>query len=296
MVGQSSERLSMYNIMVIGGGYLGKQFVEFLKPFYPTRLYGFHVRNAKSLATDMQLDKITHVINCAGKTGRPNIDWCEATEKNRQETFFSNVVVPANIEIACSANNAKMIHIGSGCVYQGDNYGEGYSEDILPNYDGSYYSWTKVVSERYLSGQNTLQLRIRMPLGDNPDPRNLLTKLLGYSKIVESANSITYIPDLLYVAKTLIEKNATGIYNVVNKGSIFHSQILKMYEDISEKKLNYSLISEEELDTITKVRRSNCVLSTRKLEDEGIQLRSAITAVDTCIRKYVEAERLVEVA
>jgi dTDP-4-dehydrorhamnose reductase len=286
----------MYTIMVIGGGYLGKQFAEFFQTFYPTSLYTEYITDYNQIMSRIYHYRPTHVINCLGKTGRPNIDWCEASEENRQATFFSNVVVPSYIQTACRAYKAKMVHIGSGCVYQGDDYGEGYSEKTAPNYDGSYYSWTKIVSERYLNRQNALQLRIRMPLGDKPDPRNLLTKLLGYSKIVESANSITYIPDLLYVAKTLIEKDVSGIYNVVNKGSIFHSQILKMYEEISGKKLKYSLISEEELDTITKVRRSNCVLSTRKLEDEGIQLRSAITAVDTCIRKYVEAERLLEVA
>ena len=33
--------------------------------------------------------RLTHVINCAGKTGRPNVDWCE---DHRPETVMSNVV------------------------------------------------------------------------------------------------------------------------------------------------------------------------------------------------------------
>jgi nucleoside-diphosphate-sugar epimerase len=43
-----------------------------------------------------------------------------------------------------------MVHIGSGCTYQGDNDGKGYSEEDIPNWDGNYYAWTKIVSERYL--------------------------------------------------------------------------------------------------------------------------------------------------
>lgn len=268
--------------LIIGDGYLGRQFAEY---FGGTICSKISCQESSDLVIGS--GSFTYVINCAGKTGRPNIDWCE---NHKEETFFSNVVLPTYILKSCQKFGAKMIHIGSGCIYQGDNDGLGYSEDSRPNFDGSYYSWTKIVSERFLSNHDVLQLRIRMPLSDKPDPRNLLTKLLGYSKVVLAANSITYVPDLLFMARYLIERDKTGIYNAVNKGFVTHGEILEAYTRMSGKQIACEHISIEELDALTKAPRSNCVLSTRKIESSGINLRTAHDAIDSCVREYVKSE------
>jgi 3,5-epimerase/4-reductase len=46
-----------------------------------------------------ELDTIkpTHVLNSAGVTGRPNVDWCEA---NKAETIRSNVIGTLNIAVS----------------------------------------------------------------------------------------------------------------------------------------------------------------------------------------------------
>lgn len=265
--------------LVVGDGYLGRKYAKHFNSFIvPYKLFSqYDVDKA------IDTSEAEYVINCAGKTGRPNIDWCES---NKEETFFANVVLPSYIYNSCRKCNVKMIHIGSGCTYQGDNQGQGYFESDKPNYDGNFYAWTKIVSEQYLSAFNVLQLRIRMPLSPDNNPRNLLNKLLGYKKIVDAENSITYVDDLLKATDALIQKNASGIYNVVNTGSLKHSQLLHHYQKISGKKLNYEIIDVQELDSITAVRRSNCVLSTSKLESLGIYMPSAIDAMERCMLEY----------
>lgn len=268
--------------LVVGNGYLGKQFAE----YFGATLLSRKILCRYDISHALDLERPDFVINCAGKTGRPNIDWCE---HNKEETFYSNVVLPSYILQACNIHAAKMVHIGSGCVYQGDNDGYGYSEGVRPNYEDSYYSWTKVVSEKFLSDHDVLQLRLRMPVNNKPDPRNLLTKLLGYKKVVLARNSITYIPDLLFAARSLMNKNASGIFNVVNKGSITHPEILETYRQASGKDISYECISPEELDAITLAPRSNCILSIKKLEDAGVLMRSAQIAIHDCVKEYVES-------
>jgi dTDP-4-dehydrorhamnose reductase len=127
-----------------------------------------------------------------------------------------------------------------------------------------------------------------MPFHHNRNSRNLLSKLLNYNKIVEASNSITYVPDLLVATEALLQKNAVGIYNVVNRGGITHGRILQHYEKISGKKLDYQLIQENELDKMTLVRRSNCVLSVQKLDNMGIYMPSAIDAMERCVFNYCQ--------
>jgi dTDP-4-dehydrorhamnose reductase len=268
--------MTQADYLILGDGYLGNHFAQYFNAHCSKRKF----YTEQEVHNEIAFAKPKYVINCAGKTGRPNIDWCE---NNKEETFFSNVVLPTFIQKACAKHNVKMIHIGSGCTYQGDNGGRGFSETDVPNWDGNYYAWTKIVSEKYLSAFDVLQIRIRMPFHFDNNPRNLLSKLLKYDKVVEAENSITYVPDLLRAVEGLVHKNATGIYNVVNRDGITHGRILHHYEKISGKKLNYKLIQASDLDSMTLVRRSNCVLSVDKLDACGIYMPSAIDAMERAV-------------
>jgi dTDP-4-dehydrorhamnose reductase len=56
------------------------------------------------------------VLNCAGATGRPNVDWCEA---NKTATFRSNTIGPMVLAEACQGRQIHFVHMGSGCVFYG---------------------------------------------------------------------------------------------------------------------------------------------------------------------------------
>ena len=56
--------------------------------------------------------KPTHVFNCAGKTGRPNVDWCET---NRIETIESNHLGVAILAKACNDRSIHLTTMATGC-------------------------------------------------------------------------------------------------------------------------------------------------------------------------------------
>jgi len=227
------------------------------------------------------------LVNCIAQTGGDkSVDWCES---NRNVTVESNVLVPCYMALACAKLGVRMAHFGSGCVYNG----HGYTEEDPPNFFGSLYSRTKVQSEAVLKEfeEVVLQIRLRMPLDSIPHSRNLLTKILKYSKVISVPNSITVIPSMFPVLLRLLDQGTTGLFNFVNRGNVTHGELLTMYQRLSGKTLEYELIGEEELSELTLAGRSNCTIESTKLDGEvegGVE--EAHEAAERCIREYIENE------
>ena len=248
--------------LIIGNGFIGNKFLNFLED---SEMSSKHINSLEEALEEIKEKSPEIVINCAGKTGRPNVDWCE---DHKEETFDGNVLLPLYLAKACSELNKKLVHIGTGCVYAGDNNGLGFSEEDSPNFGGSFYSQTKMLSESLLKDFDTLQLRIRMPIDSSPGERNFITKITKYEKVIDIRNSMTVIDDLMQAGKILMDKNATGIYNIVNPDAMSHKEVLDMYKEIVDPNFEYKIISLEELKPLIKADRSNCVLNTDKLEKE----------------------------
>lgn len=277
----------MVKYLIFGNGFIGNRFHNFLQE----SVIADHRIN---IINDIDSQIATHnpeiVINCIGKTGKPTIDWCEG---HKDDTFFSNVTVPALMAEACANTDIRMVHIGSGCIYQTDRYSDiGFSEDDKPNFKNSFYSRTKIFAEDILAEyQNILQLRIRMPIDTISSSRNLIDKLIGYKHVIgDIPNSITYIPDLMITTKTLMDRKETGIFNLTNRGTITHRQILSMYKDIVDPEYELpTFVGLEKLKELTLVERSNCVLYNARLEEKGIQMRHVLEAVEDCMNEYAKS-------
>ena len=84
--------------------------------------------------------------------------------------------------------------------------GNGFKEDDAPNFSESWYSetkgeavlttWSVTVCVGYLEPMlraftTTLVLRLRMPISDDLNPRNFVTKILKYARVVNIPNSMT---------------------------------------------------------------------------------------------------------
>ncbi len=268
-------------ILILGQGYVAHQF----KDYYGDQavISPHRVSDKVALRAHLEEEKPDVVINCIGKTGRPNVDWCE---DHQEETHFANVDVPVMLAELCQELDLYLVHVGSGCIYTGDCEGEGFHESDPANFAGSYYSRTKVESEEALKAYPVLQLRLRMPLDGKPDARNFITKILKYEKVISVPNSISVMKDFLQAADALIRKRATGIYNMTNPGAITHEEILDLYKEVVDPSFEYQLFSLEELKKVTKAGRSNCVLSSDKLEAQGIHMRPIHEAVRDALEEY----------
>ena len=65
-----------------------------------------------------------------------------------------------------------------------------------------------------------LTLRLRMPISDDLSPRNFITKISKYEKVVNIPNSMTVLHDLLPVAVDMAKCGIAGVFNFVNPGVI----------------------------------------------------------------------------
>lgn len=255
-------------VLIFGGnGYMGQEFLK----IYPDALTPqVDIADQKAVAEVLDAEKPNVVINCAGKTGRPNVDWCE---DHKEETIRANVLGPLILNDECLKRGIYWVHISSGCIYEGDNGGRGFTEEDTPNFSGSFYSRTKLWSDQMLKDFPVLVPRLRMPFDGSDNPRSLITKIRKYTKILDVQNSLTYIPDFLETVRILIERKKTGLYNIVNPGLISPFEIMTMYKEIVDPSHEFEKLTLDHLGDVVKAGRSNCLLSTEKLASEGIELR-----------------------
>jgi nucleoside-diphosphate-sugar epimerase len=118
-----------------------------------------------------ELDRIqpTHVLNVAGCTGRPNVDWCE---DNREATIRSNVIGTLNLADCCFLRRIHCTVFATGCIYQYDEAhpwgGPGFLETDPANFAGSFYSMTKAYVEevgQYHGPCSMMMILIGLPWG-----------------------------------------------------------------------------------------------------------------------------------
>jgi dTDP-4-dehydrorhamnose reductase len=276
--------------LIFGGrGYLGEQF----KKLYPDAVApDADIADAAAVAAALDAEKPDIVINAAGKTGRPNIDWCE---DHKIETVRSNVTGPLVLLEECAKRGIYWVHLSSGCIYAGDNGGKGFSEEDPPNFDGSFYSRTKAWADRILldlhddkETSGVLILRLRMPFDDELQGRNLIAKLLKYRRVLDVENSLTYIPDFLEAARVLIERRRKGVFNVVNPGPVSPYRIMQWYKEGMNPAHEMERLTLEQLDEVTATGRSNCVLRADKIRKEGISMHTGEEAVRKALQAMAE--------
>ncbi len=273
-------------ILVYGSkGYLG---AEFLRLFPGAIAASARIADASTVAAELDRTQPDVVINAAGKTGRPNVDWCE---DHKLETIESNVTGPLVLLKECGERKIYWVHLSSGCIYQGDNGGKGFSEDDPPNFSGSFYSRSKAWADQILREFPVLTLRLRMPFDTSENPRSLLTKIAKYDRVLDAPNSITYLPDFLRAAGALIERRRTGVYNVVNPGRTSPYRIMERYRELVDSSHTFERLTLEDLPEVAKAGRSNCVLSTAKLEGEGMRLRPIEEAIEEALFAWAKRRK-----
>ncbi|QPC58085.1 hypothetical protein HYE67_000316 [Fusarium culmorum] len=248
------------------------------------------MENITQVAEELKRIQPTHVLNAAGCTGRPNVDWCE---DNKAQTVRSNVIGTLTLADQCDLLGIHCTVFATGCIYQYDEKhpvgGAGFTEQDVPNFAGSFYSMTKGHVEPILSCyENVLILRLRMPVSDDLHPRNFVTKILNYDHVVNIPNSNTILHDLLPVSISLAEHGDTGVFNFTNPGAVSHNEVLTLFRDIIRPNLTWSNFSIEEQSHVIKAGRSNCMLDTSKLEAKAREYGFTIPEVHGAYRLCFE--------
>lgn len=263
--------MAQEKFLVFGGktGWIGQKVVQLLHDQgYAVRAAESRLEDRAALMSEIEAYRPTCIINAAGVTGRPNVDWCE---DHKIETIRSNMIGVLTLFDCAHERDVYVINFGTGCIFEYDQEHpcgslRGFKELDAPNFDGSFYSFTKGMLDRLIDCYpNVLNLRLRMPISDDLHPRSFVTKITRYQKVVNIPNSMTVLHDLLPIIPLLAEKRITGNLNFVNPGVISHNEILDLYKKYIDPSFTYQNFTIEEHDKVVKVRRSNNCLDTALL-------------------------------
>jgi len=194
----------MSKIVVLGDGLLGSELVkqtgwEFIsrkKDGFDISNYGsyykFFLENHNSVAWWKKYDVI---VNCIANTN--------TYSDNKDLHWDINYKSVIKLSDFCSKHNIKLVHISTDYVYT--NSINNASEIDVPIHGDNWYSYTKLLGDSYVQ-LNENNLVLRGTHKQRPFPHN--------KAWVDQIGNFDYVDVMANLIKQLIEKDATGLYNV----------------------------------------------------------------------------------
>lgn len=257
-------------VLVFGGksGWVGQKIVALLvssgnEPVCAAS----RLENRQDLVDEITRVKPDYIINAAGITGKPTVDWCE---EHKAETLRTNVLGTLNLVDVAYLLGLHVTNISTGCIYEYDEKhpmwsGIGFTEEDEPNFNGSFYSRNKIIMEKLiLQYPNVLNLRMKMPISAELD-KGFVGKIVKYKKLINVPNSLCILEDLLPIAVDMTLRGIKGNFNFVNPGALSHNQVMDLYKKYVDPSKTWENFTVEEQDKILKARRANAELSAAKL-------------------------------
>ena len=278
-------------ILIIGNGYVGNRCKNAWGD--ESVISEGHVNSKEDVLNLIDKHKPDAILNAAGTTGSPNVDWCET---HQLETIVGNTKLPIILAEGCQEKGIYLLHMGSGCIFYGDSphADKKWRESDMGNPTEVTYSRTKWAADLVLSTLDNVGIaRIRMPIDWVPATRNLIDKITTYPKVIDVENSVTVLDDMIDVFYKLMEKKATGIFHVTNPGTLKHRETIALYEELVDPSHTNEWISGEDLvkQGLATKTRSNNFLASENLEKIGIQMRDVHVAIRDTMEKYAKAKK-----
>lgn len=252
-------------ILIFGDGQIGNLYFNFFKSKnFVVKIAGADITKISSVKLAITKFKPTVVINTAAKT---NLEW---DAKNKLETFNVNVLGVDNIAQICDEKGIYIVHLSSGCILESKN-GKDLKNEESVVHPISYYSWTKVWAENILTFKRSksfkyLILRPRQPISGNVSYKNMLVKMLTFTRFIDIPNSGTVLEDLMEWTHELIKKRTVGIVHVANDGWVTPYEIGLLLKKHILPSLPVNKITKEQLNKMTPERRVDTVLDVSKLK------------------------------
>jgi len=194
----------MSKIVVLGDGLLGSELVKQTEWDYISRkkdgfdisnydsYYKFFLEDHNSVAWWKKYDVI---VNCIANTNtysdNKNLHW---------EVNYKSVIKLSDF---CFKHNIKLVHISTDYVYT--NSINNSNENDVPIHGNNWYSYTKLLGDSYVQ-LNENNLVLRGTHKQRPFPYN--------KAWIDQIGNFDYVDIMADLIKQLIEKEATGLYNV----------------------------------------------------------------------------------
>lgn len=184
----------MSKVVILGDGVLGTELES---------VTGWPVESRKKTSLDINnIEKLSNIIyendiivNC--------IAFTDSYGGTRDEHWKINYVFPSTLSNLCLIEDKKLVHISTEFVYA--NNEEPPTEEDIPLPDNSWYAYSKLLADEYISFTNTNALICRLLHKPNPFP---------YPNVWNVKTSGDLVDKIAILVKELIEKDAVGIFNV----------------------------------------------------------------------------------
>lgn len=263
------------------------------------------IDDIEKLEKEISIVEPTHIVSFIGRTHGAigdkvysTIDYLENKGK-LVENIRDNLFAPMVLVLLCQRFNIHYSYLGTGCIFNydqekhffGSEYqGSGFTESDIPNFFGSSYSVCKGFTDRLMHffDKQVLNIRIRMPITDNVNDRNFITKITNYPKICSMPNSMTVLPELLPKVLDMMRNKVVGTINLTNPGLITHNEILEMFREIVDSNFMWVNFSLEDQQKVLISERSNNFLDTTRLEMLYPDIQNIKISMRDCLIKYKE--------
>lgn len=280
-------------------GYVGTEFTSYGKQIgttlLPIRRRDCNIFDVEQLKRQLKLLSPDALINCAGYTGKPNVDACESDKAN---CLMGNAVLPGVIAEACEAYDIPWGHVSSGCIFTGNRTdGQGFDEQDPPNFsfrqnNCSFYSGTKALGEEVLAKASRCYIwRLRIPFSHMDCPRNYLTKVMRYQRLLDAENSLSQLQEFVAACIDCFQQNVPfGTYNLTNPGSVTTREVVKMILEsgVCDKEYQFFETEAQFMSMAAITPRSNCVLNSNKAIKAGLKLTDVKVAIATALKQWQE--------
>lgn len=281
-------------ILLLGAsGYIGSAFAAELKrrnlPFTTGKADHRQYTSPQWLARTITIHRFELIINCAAFI--PGVvDNCE---DHRAETLSSNLVFPSVLSAICEQSHSTLLHVSTGCLFNGDNGGDGFNEESEPHLSfrkqcGVYVGAKQLAEEEIRKSRYHYICRLRLPFCHVNHPRNYLTKLLTYPKVYDNLNSLTNRFEFAEACLTLWTRGALfGTYNLTNPGAITAREVVGMMRETIAPDREFSFWDDKEFFAkAARTPKSNCVLDVRKAAASGVKMKNVRDSVMDCLKNW----------
>ena len=280
-------------------GWIGQQVIDILtKQNEQVIVSKVRADNRQEVEQEIQNKQPDRVIALIGRTHGPGFTTIDYLEQKGKlvENVRDNLFAPISLSLICKRHNIHFTYLGTGCIFEYDEEHKIFTEDTKkfteedePNFFGSLYSRSRVISEKLLKEfPNVLQLRVRIPILGKPHPKNLIDKMLKYPQMINMTNSCTIMEDFVPAVIQLMEMGQTGIFNMTNIGAMNHVEIMTIYKEIVDPNFQINVMSQKDQDELNK-RRSNDVLNTDKREKLGVHMPPLEESLRRILEEYKKA-------
>jgi len=157
------------------------------------------------------------IINCAAFT---NVDGCES---ERDIAFKVNTIGPRNLAIACEKYDAKLLHVSTDYVFNGEGTVP-FKEYDIPH-PVSVYGKTKLMGEQYVRENCNRYFIVRTAWLYGQWGKNFVYTIMkaakekGHLDVVEDQRgNPTYAEDLAHHILKIISTDEYGIYHCTGTG------------------------------------------------------------------------------